>query len=572
MKKNIYLAAILALLITLVGETFAADEPKPQGSFNALISRDDELVLVLSNAELRDVLYLLAEEYDLNVVMSDEVRGNVSLRLKGASLTNTLDAILTSRGFDYDLRDNMIRIGPAGVIEKERNLRLSKVGMEPLTTEVIVLRYLDANDVLPMVNPLLSPRGLATALEQRAYRGYRFGVQTGTAGQTSSSSNTTDATSLVRTREATEKPRSNVLTITDIPNHVEKIKKLIQRVDTAPRQVQISAKILEVTASSLEDLGLNLTTEAISHAPARGNSVETTIASGVSASTIRSDVFSNTFPAATDSGLHTILKNFEGENMTVTLHALLQDQKTRTLSAPDIIVLENQEATILVGEQFPIFGSTTSDQGTVSQTVSRFQPVGISLQVITQITPADEILMIVHPTVSSLGTNVVGSSGLTAPRINIREADTRVLVKDNETLVIGGLLEDSTDGRYFRIPILGNLPLFGKFFTRRQDNLDQRNLLIFITPRIVRDGQMELDQSTQLSFNGITDPGRYGLLNERRKQLKQIFELAKKDYKQKNYDDARNQFLKLLAIDPDHTGALKYLKKLKALPDRKPVG
>jgi len=532
-------------------------------------------MLFLSNAEIRDVLGLLAEEYDLNVVMGDDIKGKVDLRLKGVSLSNTLDALLVSRGYDYEIRDKIIRIARTEVIEKEKNRRLARADSDPLVMEVIVLRYLDANDVLPMVKSMLSERGSATVVERRTYKGFQFGTQGGSAvtGSTSSGGGAEGTSSpLVRGRAGVDKPTTSTLAIVDVSDQVEKIRKVIERIDVPPRQVAISAKILEVSTNSLEDLGLDISTQAISTGGFTGNTVVTDINSGSSSSNINSGVLANTFPSSTDSGLHAVFTKLHGEDITVILHALLQDRKTRTLSAPEIMTLENQEATILVGEQFPIFASSTSDQGTTRETVSRFQPIGVSLQVISQITPNDEILMIVHPTVSTLGSTVTGSTNLTAPRINIREADTRVLVKNGETLVIGGLLEDSDDERYWRVPLLGNLPLVGNLFTRRQNDVDQRNLLIFITPRIVKGGKAPMDESAGLSLAGINDPDRYGFLTERRKKLKQIYEAAKQDYRNKKYDAARDQLLRVLAIDPDHKGASEYLKKLKALPTQKPVG
>ncbi|MCM8776541.1 MAG: secretin and TonB N-terminal domain-containing protein [Candidatus Omnitrophica bacterium] len=536
-------------------------------------AKEDGSMMVFRNADIRDVLSLIAEEYDLNIVMSEEVAGAINLRLKGASLNNTLDAILISRGYDYEIRDNIIRVGPAEVIEAERTRRLSKQELEPLVSEVIILRYLDANDVKPLVESMLTSRGSVSVLERRGYKGFQFGAQS-TQGISTTSSSTGTATAqtggLISERKSDEKPRSNTLMISDVRSQMERIKGVIDEIDVSPRQVLIDAKILEVTTGTLEDLGIDfnsVTTFAVRHG--RYEPLTTDVNSSTSDSDIDDGIFSSEFPSNTDAGIHAVFQHLNGEDFTTTFHALLQDQKTKVLSAPRILTIENQEAAILVGEQYPIFETNVTDQGTATETLSFFQPIGISLQVIAQVTAENDVIMIIHPTVSSLGDNVVGTTGLVQPRINIREADTRVLVKNGETLVIGGLLEDDTNEQLYEIPLLGRIPFLGKIFTRRQSDVDQRNLLIFITPTVVNEGSLPLNPAEGIALQGIRDPDSYGTLYERRNVIRRIYDTAKKSYKKRQYDLARDQFIKVLALDSNHRGAIRYLKKMNALPERR---
>ncbi len=553
----------------------------PAGN-NAVVETDPEhktTNLVFRNAEIRDVLQLIAQEFDLNIVMSDEVRGSVSVRLKDASLANTLDAILISRGYDYDIRDNVIRVGPADIIEAERQRQASRQELEPLVSEVIILNYLDANDIKSVVQSMLSSRGSVAVVEQRPYRGFQFGSQTAQSGSSYSGGSQTGGAmasneSTIRSRSGTdEKARTNTLMVVDIAGQLEKIKAMIAKVDVAPRQVLIDAKILEVDTNTLEDLGLDLTQTANFNngKTLKGNTLVSDLNSGNSASTIASTasgVFSNTLPTSTDSGYHAVFTKMRGEDTTLILHALLQDQKTKTLSAPKILTVENQEAAILVGEQYPIFQASVSDQGTTTESLSYYQPIGISLQVVAQVTPRREISMIIHPAVSSVGNTVTGTSGLQQPRINIREADTRVLIKNGETLVIGGLLEDVEDKRYWGLPYLDRLPVIGGIFSRRQTDINQRNLLIFITPRIV-DADAPLTEEEKLGLQSINSPKRYGFLYQRRFSLFELYREAKRQYRAKNYDAAREGFLEVISLDPHHAGAARYLKKMKTLPDKK---
>lgn len=562
------------LCVTLAAQGPAAGTASAQESTRApLPASEAETALALNNADLRDALRLIAEEYGFNIVLSDDVVGSVSLRLAGASLNNTLDALLIARGYDYEFRDNIIRVAPAAVIEAERNQRRAKQELEPLTTEAIVLKYLDGNDVKDTIESMLSSRGSVTVLERSTFRGFQFGAQT--AQQVTGTSGTTAATTgggLVRGRSGTEAPRSNLVIVTDVRSQIDRIKEMIERIDVAPRQVLIDAKILEVNIRSLEDLGIDFNQRSTYSVEGnKSNIVETDINSSSSTSTINSDILSNTFPVSTDAGIHTVFTKLNGEDFTVVLHALLQDSRTKTLSAPRILTIENQEAAILVGEQFPIFQSTTSDQGTVSESLSFFQPVGVSLQVICQVTPRDEITMIIHPTVSSVGAMVTGASGLQQPRINTREADTRVIMRNGETLVIGGLLEDEDGRRYFSLPWVDRIPILGRLFSRKQLNVDQRNLLIFMTPGLVEAGRSQMASGEQATFTGISDPGHYGYLYDRRKMAAHLFRLAKKSYKAKQFDEAKALFLKLLALDPEHKETASYLKKLAVTPAEKPL-
>ncbi len=599
MKKLKKLQKLLAfsLCLVLLAPPVRAEELADASSLPTSESdaSEQDTTLVFNNTDIRDVLRLIADEYNLNMVMSDDVTGAVTLRLRGASLQNTLDAILAGRGYDYDIVDNIIRVGKTETIQGERNQRSSRLGQEPLETEVLVLKYLDANDLKDFVKSMLTKRGRVEVLASRPYRGFRFGTQSSSsAGSASagggsgalgaftgagvSSTGSTgrgvsgggDVSGLIRARDEDDQPRSNTMMIVDIRTQIQKIKETIAKVDIQPRQILIDTKILEVNPKTLEDLGFDLQSNL--HAGGTENTALTDINSGASQTGVNTNILGNTFPSNSDAGIHTVFTKLRGEDLTVTLHALAQDSRTKTLSSPRILTIENQEAAILVGEQFPIFQSSITDQGTTTESLSYFQPIGISLQVVAQVTPNNEISMIVHPTVSSLGAFVTGTSGLTQPRINTREADTRVLIKNGETLVIGGLLQDENAEKYFSVPVLDHVPVLGRLFSRRQKSVDQRNLLIFITPRIVKPGgKSNLTEAERETLKGIQDPARYGYLNDRRKMIDKIYAAGKKNYKEGRFDAAKANFKQVLALDQENRGAISYLKKMNALPVEKPI-
>ncbi|MBI4430948.1 MAG: hypothetical protein HY587_04455 [Candidatus Omnitrophica bacterium] len=512
------------------------------------------VTLDVREADIGDVLNMLAEQYNLNIVVGEDVSGVLSLRLDEVTLHGALQAMLLSRGYDYEASNNIIRVAPAEVLASERQIRQEREGIEPLVTEVVTLRYLDANDVRRAVDGLASSRGTISVLERHQFGGFQFGSQAVSVGEAGSASS---SDGLVRARRGSQEstsPRSRTLLITDTRSAIERIKTVIRSIDIQPKQILIDAKILEVETDTLEDIGIEYDA---GFTPDRELNLFDNIISAVNQGTS-----ATAFPSASAQGVHLQFRKVKDENYEVLLHALLEDDRTRTLSSPQILVLDGQEAAILVGEQFPIFSTTVSDQGTATEALAFFQPVGISLQVIPQITADDHINMVIHPTVSAVGDFVTGSTGLSQPRINIREADTQLLVKNNETIILGGLIEDVDAVREFRVPILGHMPLIGALFTRTRTDIDQKNLILFITPKIVDTNEKQLNAQAELVYRGLNNPERYITLRERRKRISKYLGQGKEAFRINDLEKSAELFQHVLEIDPDNKTAKTYIEKL----------
>ncbi len=546
-----YFLAWTFLFAFITSPSFA----QPESENSPTDTNGQMVTLDVREADVRDVLNMLAEQYDLNMVVGDDVSGTVSLRLDDVTLHGALQAMLLSRGYDYEASNNIIRVAPAEILASERQIRQEREGIEPLVTEVVTMRYLDANDVKRAVENLVSTRGTVSVLERRQFGGFAFGSQAISSGQGGSAGG---GQGLVRSRQATPESslRSRTLLITDTRSSIERIKAIIRSIDLQPRQISIDAKILEVETDTLEDIGIEYDA---GFTPDRELNLFDNVIAAVNQGT-----GSTAFPTASSQGVRLQLRKVKDENYEVLLHALLQDERTRTLSSPQILVLDGQEAAILVGEQFPIFSTTVSDQGTATEALAFFQPVGISLQVIPQITADDNINMVIHPTVSAVGTFVTGSTGLSQPRINIREADTQLLVKNNETIILGGLIEDVDVVKEFRVPILGNMPLIGPLFTRTQTDTDQKNLILFITPHIINP-EKPLNPAAEKVYNGLNNTERYEPLQERRKRVRQYLSQAKKAFENNDLEKAAELFQHALEINPDDQTAKSYIEKLASI-------
>ena len=513
------------------------------------------VTLDVREADIGDVLNMLAEQYNLNIVVGDDVSGVVSLRLDEVTLHGALQAMLLSRGYDYEATSNIIRVAPAEVLASERQIRQEREGIEPVVTEVFTLRFLDANDVKKAVENLVSPRGTISVLERRHFGGFQFGSQSVSTGGSGGSASNSEG--LIRSHSGTQNttsPRSRTLLITDTRSALERVKSIIRSIDIQPKQILIDAKILEVETDTLEDIGIEYDA---GFTPDRELNLFDNIVAAVNQGTS-----ATAFPSASAQGVHLQFKKVKDENYEVLLHALLEDDRTRTLSSPQILVLDGQEAAILVGEQFPIFSTTVSDQGTATEALAFFQPVGISLQVIPQITADDHINMVIHPTVSAVGDFVTGSTGLSQPRINIREADTQLLVKNSETIILGGLIEDVDAVKEFRVPILGHMPLIGALFTRKRTDVDQKNLILFITPKIVESDEKKLNAQAQKVYNGLSNPERYTTLRDRRKRVSKYLRQGQEAFQANDLERSAEIFQHILEIDPDNQMAKSYIEKL----------
>jgi general secretion pathway protein D len=180
-----------------------------------------------------------------------------------------------------------------------------------------------------------------------------------------------------------------------------------------------------------------------------------------------------------------------GSQFEAVMHALQENANANTLSAPRILTLNNQEATILVGTKYPILTSEVSSESgtTVTSTLDYYQDIGIQLNVVPQISGDKYINMVIHPAVTAYDTsNTVGTNAY--PVISTREAQTRVLLEDNQTIVIGGLLKDVKKKTNMGIPFLKDIPILGNLFGRDTNDTEKVDLLIFITATIIKPTDM----------------------------------------------------------------------------------
>lgn len=461
----------------------ADSAPKP-----ALVRAKDTLSVDFPDEEIRTVLRNVADLFELNLVIPDTLQGKTSVKLRDVTWRQIFKVVLEPVGYTFVEDNNIIKV----VTQDSLNL-------EPLSTDVFVLNYARASDIKPSLDALVDVK-----------LGGKIVVDT----------------------------RSNALVVTERPSVVQRIRPIILNLDKATEQVMIETKFIEVTDrdvkntgvnwASLSGYGLNVNnlgrTYSSSHDSTHtANNIDVPYmqqgyekldtllnrnlgnnfplgqpGSGVGPAYTRDAQDPNTFiidkaygPASTVtstlSGVTTAV--FSADQFSLIVSALKTYNDTKLVSNPTVVTLNNTEATINVGEEYPIPQYTyNQERGSFEVSGFTYKPIGVILKVTPQVNSAGFIKLAVEPTVSSRNGTVDfgGAGGASIPIIGIRTAKTQVTMKDGYTLGLGGLSETTDIGAKSSIPVLGSIPYLGKLFSSDSKDLTFHNLVVFITARTLR--------------------------------------------------------------------------------------
>lgn len=419
----------------------------PQATMNAEITvessntesgqvKDDGTVsLDFREADIRNVLRILAYKSGVNIVAGPEVTGVVTIQLDHVPWQRALDVILSTYGYGYDQKDNIITVTTIENLKKRREDAQLLAEQEPLTTKTFVLNYAKASTIIESIEKMRTSRGTINYDE-----------------------------------------RTNTLIVRDTPTNVELIGTVIAKLDTTTPQVLIEAKIIETTLTNKENLGIDWTTQVT-----LGGAKKPTIFPFTTSNVSDKIPFSFPTPGTTEFSYGTL--NF------AQLQAVMEFLKTRTntniLSNPRIVTLDNQKANIKVGSQYPIPTYTYNEQQARLQVSGwEYKDIGIIFDVTPHVNNAGFITLEIAPTVTDI-LDFVTVENTQLPRLSAESATTNVMIKDGETLVIAGLIKDKTDDTKKRVPFLGDIPVVGKIFQKSNQNTTKTELLIFLTPHII---------------------------------------------------------------------------------------
>ncbi|WP_180002738.1 MULTISPECIES: type IV pilus secretin PilQ family protein [unclassified Acinetobacter] len=439
-----------------------------------------KISLDFQDIEVRRVLQLLADFTDINMVAADSVQGNITLRLKEVPWDQALDIVLKTKNLDKRRNGNVIWIAPVAELikaeEEEAKALAQSVKLAPIQTEYMQLSYAKAADIEKLITQNKSASG---------------------SGSSNSTSNGDDRESLLSSRGSISiDARTNTIIVNDTQPFIDKIRNMVDLLDVQVKQVMVEARIVRATTDFTKEMGVKwgILSQGITnnnHLLVGGSDTtlwdlrepEVNELGGFTYDIQRPDNL-NVDLGVTSQGASRIafgLISLSDFMLDLELSALQADGYGEVISTPKVLTADKQKATVASGSQIPYQSAEGGGANAVSTT--SFIDATLSLDVTPSITPDGKVQMELNITSDSPG-NPTPTGQLT---INKNQINTNVLVDNGETVVLGGIFEQETRNAQTKVPFLGDLPYLGRLFRKDVKADNKRELLIFVTPRIVND-------------------------------------------------------------------------------------
>ncbi|MBP6343267.1 MAG: type IV pilus secretin PilQ [Candidatus Omnitrophica bacterium] len=396
---------------------------------NGLVSID------FRDADIKNVLKVLAYNSGVNIVAGPEVTGLVTIQLKDVPWQKALDVVLSTYGYAHERKGDIISVTTVENLKKRREDALVLAEQEPLVTETFTLNFGKASEIIGSIEKMKTPRG-SINFDQR----------------------------------------TNTLIVTDIQGNLDLMEDVVKALDAVTPQVVIEVKVVETTLTNTENLGIDWTIKGT----AQGAKSPTVFPFKAGAS---SEFLSGAFPApsATDFSYGTL----NASTLTAVLELLKTRSNVNILSNPKIVTLDNQMARIVVGSQYPIPTYTYNEQQAKLQVSGwQYKDIGIIFEVTPHVNNAGFVTIDLQPKITAI-LDFVTVENTQLPRLSTEEAMTKVMIKDGDTLVIAGLIKDQVTDTKKRVPFLGDIPLLGEAFRKSEVKKEKTELMIFLTPHII---------------------------------------------------------------------------------------
>jgi type IV pilus assembly protein PilQ len=441
--------------------------------------KGEKLSLNFQNVEVRAVLQVIADFTGLNIITSDTVTGSLTLRLKDIPWDQALDIIMQTKGLDMRKNGNVVLIAPReelAVKEKQQLEAQQQISdLEPLQTEMFQLNYQKAD----AVQKLLSDK---------------------------------DGKFLSKRGNAVVDARTNILFVQDTTARLEEVRRLIRQIDIIVRQVVIESRIVVADDKFSRQLGVRFGAQTgftlgSHYAGGIGGSLATQPVVTTSGTTLTRDTRTQT-PYELASGIAsagystpeqlnvnlpvpnpagsialTLINLGSGNLINLELSALEADSRGKVVSSPRVVTADNQKASIEQGTEIPYVTPGSAN----SPATVQFKKAVLRLDVTPQITPDNRIIMTVEIRKDSVGQLVNLGNGFTVPAIDTKNVTTQIAVNNGDTAVIGGIYEETVNNDVTKVPLLGDLPFVGYLFKTTNKALEKTELLIFLTPRVVKE-------------------------------------------------------------------------------------
>ncbi|MEZ0121010.1 MAG: type IV pilus secretin PilQ [Candidatus Reddybacter sp.] len=436
----------------------------------------EKLSLNFQDIEVRSVLQLIADFTDLNLVASDTVVGNITLRLRNVPWDQALEIVLKSKGLDKRQEGNVLLVAPAVEIAERERLQVEAnkqlIELAPLVTEFVRIKYADARELFDLFNADESDGGGGDADE--------------------------NATSSILSERGTAivDERTNTIILTDVQDKIDEFYRLVKVIDIPVRQVEIEARIIIASTDFRKEVGVRW---GIAGVRTPNNDI---FEFGGSREILDSDPGSPAEFFGGVPGAALDLSETLGVDLGVTnpagslalglmkddtmidleLSALESDGFGEILSQPKVLTGDKQRAVIKAGTEIPY--EDLDDEGT---STLKFKEAVLKLDVTPQITPDHRVIMSLIVAQDTIGEVVPTANGGSVPSIDVTQVETKVLVGDGQTLVLGGIFQMDELKGVEKVPVLGDIPYIGRLFRKNISDHTKREILIFITPRIISD-------------------------------------------------------------------------------------
>lgn len=441
------------VVVVDTGETWAFDFRMATIPGATKVYRGELVSFDFKDADIRDVLRILADISGFNMIIARNVQGGVTLKLNNVPWDQALDVVLEDAGLGAFIEGNVMRVAPLNTLRARadaiKSAARAKENLDPLITRQIFVNYAQASELVPLLDPLLSTRG-----------------------------------------DIRVDQRTNSLLVVDVAPRVDQVEQLAKSLDTRTPQVLIEARIVQATLDFTRELGVQWGFNYRASA-ATGNPTGATFPSSINVGGTsvgspfgtNGDSFIIDLPAAAGPGaggvLGIVLGSLTGAyDLDIRLSALENRGDGRVLSSPKILTLDNTPARIEQGVSIPFL--SVSAAGTQTQ----FVDATLRLEVTPQVTNDNRVLMDIKITDNSPDPSIVGAQG--QPSIRRNEAQTLTLASDGETIVIGGIFTRSLADSNSSVPWFSRIPLLGFLFSNTSKSDQRRELVVFITPRIIR--------------------------------------------------------------------------------------
>ncbi|WP_249364702.1 type IV pilus secretin PilQ family protein [Pseudoalteromonas rubra] len=408
------------------------------------------ITLNFQDIPIRSVLQIIADTNNFNLVTSDSVTGNITLRLDGVPWDQALDVVLRVKGLDKRMEGAILMVAPSEELAareaKELQAKRQVEELEPLYSEYIQLNYAKAEEFADLLK--------------------------------------TDENSIISLRGSVSvDKRTNTLLIKDTSRSIENVRRMVETLDVPVKQVRIESRMVTVSDNVQEDLGIRWGFSDQQGTDAISGTLEAT--NKLSGGTIpdlteRLNVNLPVQNPAGSLGMH-IAKLSDGTLIDLELSALEQENKGEIIATPSITTANQKTARIEQGTEIPYVESASSGASTV-----QFKKAVLSLEVTPQITPDNKIILDLVITQDTRGDTVQTANG-PAVAINTQRIQTQVLVENGQTVVLGGIYQQEMTNAVSKVPVLGDVPYLGVLFRNTREINEKRELLIFVTPKIMHD-------------------------------------------------------------------------------------